>query len=495
MRYLLNSELMQQADHFTIEEKGITALELMERAASECVRALEEWPLSISYVCVVCGTGNNGGDGFAIARMLRKKGIRVQAYLIGEESRCTQETRQQIKEYLKCGGVIEKHLTQGDFDVVIDALFGVGLNREVKGQYALAIEHMNASKGFKLAVDIPSGICADNGAVMGIAFHSDATVTFQVSKIGLEFYPGKEYGGKVRIVDIGIFTTNQQSAPEALCIYEDREYNLLWPRRPADSNKGTFGKVLIIAGSKGMSGAAYLCAKAAYFTGAGVIQIYTPEDNRVILQTLLPEAIIKTYDFFDEGELVHLLKWANIVSVGSGMSTSEKAWKLLKAVMERVEVPCLVDADGLNLLAEHKRYLESLPHKNFVFTPHMKEMERLTDESIEALRQRKVSLLRKFVEEKKVTCVLKDSTTIIASSSRKICMNTTGNAAMAKAGAGDVLAGIITGLMAQGLSCYDAGVLGAYIHGKAGDAAREARGNYSVMASDLISFISTAMTI
>lgn len=493
MRYLLNSELMKQADQFTIEEKGVPSLELMERAARQCVEYIKKRQLDNSNVCIICGTGNNGGDGFAIARLLRAAGAQVKAVLVGEEDKCSEETVSQIKSYRSAGGTVIPYFEKGNYSLIIDALFGIGLSREVKGQYASVIEDMNGSRGFKLAVDIPSGICGDSGVVMGTAFMTDATVTFQVEKTGMAFYPGKEYAGQVTVVDIGIDVESQIRQMSALSVGEAEDYQALLPNRSEDANKGTYGKVLLIAGSKGMSGAAYLAAKAAYKVGAGLVQIYTAEENRVILQMLLPEAIIKTYDFFDEGELIHLLRWADIVSIGSGTGTGEKAWKLLKCVLENAQVPCVIDADGLNLLAEHKKYIGRLPHGNFIFTPHMKEMERLTGIPIAAIKTDRISILKEFTEKYGMTCILKDSRTVTASPEKLPILNITGNQALAKAGSGDVLAGITAGLLAQGLSCHTAAVLAAYLHGKAGDFAREDLGIYSVMASDLMDYISMAM--
>ncbi|BDF04633.1 NAD(P)H-hydrate dehydratase [[Clostridium] hylemonae] len=493
MKYLLNASQMKRADEYTTGRLRISSLELMERAAAGCVDHMEESGLDLTNVCVVCGTGNNGGDGFAAARMLTEKGHRATAVLCGEEEHCTKETKEQIKRLRQTGAAITTEFREDSYSVVIDALFGVGLNREIEGKRRELIDAMNRSGGFKLAVDIPSGVCADSGAVMGTAFRADATVTFQEMKLGLELYPGKEYAGKTVTVDIGIDTSEIKKEKDAAFTYECSEYKSLLPVRRADSNKGTYGRVLVIAGSRGMSGAAYLNARAAYAAGAGLVQIYTSEDNRVILQTQLPEAIIRTYDFYDEVELLKLLNWADVVSVGSGIGTSDKSRKILRTVMENVEVPCVIDADGLNLIADHKKYLDRLRHENFIFTPHMKEMSRMTGKDIPQLRARRIEILREFAEEYSVTCVLKDARTVTMPAGGRPYVNLSGNASMAKAGSGDVLAGIIAGLLAQGLDLTDAAVLGTYLHGRAGELASRDKGSYSVMASDLIEYTGRAM--
>lgn len=493
MKYLLNASQMKAADRHTTEQLHVPSLELMERAAAGCVTYMEESRIDLTDVCVICGQGNNGGDGFAAARMLTEKGHKVTAVLVGEEEHCTEETKEQMRRLKQAGGRITAEFEETGHSLVVDALFGVGLSRDIEGKYKELIEAMNRAEGFKLAVDIPSGICADNGCVMGTAFRADATVTFQERKLGLEMYPGRDYAGTVVTVDIGIDTSEVKKDSETAFTHEDREYRNLLPERPADSNKGTYGKVLIIAGSKGMSGAAYLNARAAYMAGAGLVQIYTSEDNRVILQTLLPEAIVKTYDFYDEVELLKLLSWADVVSVGSGIGTGDKSRKILRTVMENVEVPCVIDADGLNLIADHKRYLERLNHEQFIFTPHMKEMSRMTGVEIPELKARRMEILRQFVEEYGITCILKDARTVTMSKGEQPYVNLSGNSSMAKAGSGDVLAGVTAGLLAQRLNLTNAARLSTYLHGRAGDLAVRDKGSYSVMASDLIEYLGKAM--
>lgn len=497
MRYLLDSKLMKEADQFTIEQKGVSAMVLMEQAAKQCVRYLKELKekavVHFSNICIVCGTGNNGGDGFAIARLLIKEGVPVTAVLVGERSKCTKETSDQIEMLEQCGSNVQVTFPEQKIDIIVDALFGVGLNRNVAGAYAKAIKWMNDAAGFKLAVDIPSGISADTGCIMGTAFRADATVTIQEQKLGMECYPGKEYAGVVLIRNIGIESRKQKKSLRAVVIPEASEYTALLPVRKEDSNKGTYGKLLLIAGSKGMAGAAYLSAKAAYHTGTGLVTIYTPEENRLILQTLLPDAIITTYDTFDKGEIIRLLRWADVVTIGPGIGMSERSKKLLVTVLECAEIPCVVDADGLNLLAENPKYRRYLSQGAFVLTPHIKEMSRLTNIEIAQLKQERFTILKDYVNAYIVTCVLKDSRTLIASPNAQVCMNTTGNCAMAKAGAGDVLSGIIAGLLAQGVSCREAGILGTYLHGAAGDKARAEKGSYSVMAEDLITYLSDVM--
>ena len=494
MQLWVNAAQMKAADQYTIQKLGVPSLELMEHAAQACVQVLEDEKVDLSHVCVVCGSGNNGGDGFAIARILQNNRYSVETFCVGNPEHYTEETQEQMHRLQECGGKITYGMPQEDsYSVVIDSVFGVGLSRKVEGRYRQVIEQMNRMRGTKFAVDIPSGLSATTGCILGCAFKADYTVTFQLKKIGLELSQGRTMAGRVIVPDIGISTDSICEDQEIVRTAGKDIYRKMLPDRPEDSNKGTYGRLLVIAGSKGMAGAAYLNAHAAYMTGAGLVRIYTSSDNREILQTLLPEAIITTYEEYNKEELLSLLTWADGVCIGSGLGMSRLSEKILKTVIEYVKVPCLIDADGLNLLAENKNYLNQMAERRFVITPHMKEMSRLTGISVEELKADRIQILKDFISRYRITCVLKDSRTLIASKEKGIRMNLTGNSAMAKAGSGDVLAGVISGWMVQGKEAEDAAELGTYIHGLSGDLAKFEKGVYSVMARDLIEYISKAL--
>ena len=494
MQLWVNAAQMKAADQYTIQKLGVPSLELMEHAAQACVQVLEDEKVDLSHVCVVCGSGNNGGDGFAIARILQNNRYSVETFCVGNPEHYTEETQEQMHRLQECGGKITYGMPQEDsYSVVIDAVFGVGLSRKVEGRYRQVIEQMNRMRGTKFAVDIPSGLSATTGCILGCAFKADYTVTFQLKKIGLELSQGRTMAGKVIVPDIGISTDSICEDQEIVRTAGKDIYRKMLPDRPEDSNKGTYGRLLVIAGSKGMAGAAYLNAHAAYMTGAGLVRIYTSSDNREILQTLLPEAIVTTYEEYNKEELLSLLTWADSVCIGSGLGMSRLSEKILKTVIEYVKVPCLIDADGLNLLAENKNYLNQMAERRFVITPHMKEMSRLTGTPVEELKADRIQILKDFISRYRITCVLKDSRTLIASEEKGIRMNLTGNSAMAKAGSGDVLAGVISGWMVQEKEAEDAAELGTYIHGLSGDLAKFEKGVYSVMARDLIEYISKAL--
>ena len=494
MQLWVNAAQMKAADQYTIQKLGVPSLELMEHAAQACVQVLEDEKVDLSHVCVVCGSGNNGGDGFAIARILQNNRYSVETFCVGNPEHYTEETQEQMHRLQECGGKITYGMPQEDsYSVVIDAVFGVGLSRKVEGRYRQVIEQMNRMRGTKFAVDIPSGLSATTGCILGCAFKADYTVTFQLKKIGLELSQGRTMAGRVIVPDIGISTDSICEDQEIVRTAGKDIYRKMLPDRPEDSNKGTYGRLLVIAGSKGMAGAAYLNAHAAYMTGAGLVRIYTSSDNREILQTLLPEAIITTYEEYNKEELLSLLTWADGVCIGSGLGMSRLSEKILKTVIEYVKVPCLIDADGLNLLAENNNYLNQMAERRFVITPHMKEMSRLTGTPVEELKADRIQILKDFILRYRITCVLKDSRTLIASEEKGIRMNLTGNSAMAKAGSGDVLAGVISGWMVQGQEAEDVAELGTYIHGLSGDLAKFEKGVYSVMARDLIEYISKAL--
>lgn len=485
MQYLPNGEQMKRADEYTIRTLGVPSLFLMERAAAACVKEIQKRGHDLKHICVVCGSGNNGGDGLAIGRMLAQEGLKVTAVMAGQESHMTDETLYQKKRFEESGGILSDRFGNEEYSIIIDALFGVGLSREISGKYEALLRDMNEKKAVKVAVDIPSGICAGTGAVLGTAFSADYTVTFQAEKLGLVLYPGKKYAGEVITADIGISEDPFREDKEVACALQLQDYRNLLPERNEESHKGSFGKVLLIAGSRGMSGAAYLNALAAYRMGAGLVRIYTVEENRAVLQSQLPEAIVTAYERYDEEEVKELLAWADVVGIGSGIGIGKTAESIFRQVMRDVEIPCVVDADGLNLMAAHRERTECPVGKKIVLTPHIKEFSRLTGKEVAKIKEDRAKALREFTEDVHMTCILKDARTLTLASGGRICVNCSGSAAMAKAGAGDVLAGIVTALLAQGLACEEAAALGAYLHGCAGEMAAEEKGLYSILAREI----------
>ncbi len=483
---------MKEADAYTIQNVGIPSLVLMERAALGVVEAMEQGRIHTGRALVVCGSGNNGGDGFAVARLLRERGGRADVLFAGRDESMSEECRLQREIAHNCGVGICTTYPDCEYSVIIDAVFGVGLSRKIEGRYKDVIEWMNRQPAEKVAVDIPSGICSVSGKVLGAACRADLTVALACEKLGCALFPGSAYAGRVVTAQIGIPPSFFQNDPGVCFTYEKEDLAGLLPARPADSHKGSYGKVLMITGSSSMAGAAFLSAAAAYTAGAGLVRVYTDRQNRPILQELLPEAVISDYAGYDEKELDSLLDWADVVCIGCGLGTGEVSERVFLHTVGAVKVPCVIDADGINLLSRHMDRLGEIDAP-VVLTPHMKEMSRMTGRSVEELSENRMEAVREFTRKYQVVCALKDSRTIVASEGERTFVNLAGNSAMAKAGAGDVLAGVITGLLAQGKSPFAGASLGVWLHALGGDEAKAAKGAYSVLARDLMEGIQTCM--
>lgn len=487
MKYLVNSHEMRQYDNNTSEVLGVPSLLLMEQAALAACEEIEKENIGTEPVLIVCGTGNNGGDGQAIARMLFLRGYHVEVALVGDEKRATDQNKKQ-QEILKAYGVpLYKEIPANkEYQMIVDAVFGVGLTRKIEGAYRSVIEKMNAMTGRKIAIDIPSGVSADDGAILGVAFEADKTITFAFDKIGLHLWPGQVSTGKIIIKEIGITERSFLEQKPVVMALEDSDLQPL-TIRPSHSNKGTFGKLLIIAGSVNMAGAAILAGKSAYSLGCGLVRILTPEENRVIIQTALPEAILTTYSSKEaETDIVKdAVAWADVVLIGPGLGTCEVSEVILKQVLGNVTVPIVLDADALNLVAKDVNVLKR-PHTEMVVTPHLGEMSRLTGDNVAFLQTRLLDTAKDFANTYNVTCVLKDERTITSIPHGNTFLNLSGNAGMATAGSGDVLSGMIGGIMAQGYSSEKAAPLAVYLHGAAGDSMIKETGKAGLLASDLI---------
>ena len=509
MRYLVTAEEMRRYDANTIETLGIPGMVLMERAAlaaRDTVLRLQKERLQVDCsgagitALILTGMGNNGGDGLALARLLAEKNITVTVWCVGDEAKASAQWKQQrhILKHYEVRFVSEPKA--GEYTVLVDALFGVGLSREVTGIYAEAIEHFNSLKGYRLALDVPSGLCSDTGKVLGCAVKADRTITFGFGKRGLYLYPGCSYAGEIEVADIGISANSfLKDPPGMVCLDKTEDITRWMPARDSAGNKGSFGKVLLVAGSKGMAGAAVLSARAAYRVGAGMVKVLTDESNRVILQESVPEALYGTYADLEEG-----LGWADVIAVGPGLGKSEGAYHVLERVIAGSDKPLIIDADGLNLLAEHLElqrlladatglraggmHTELYTQRQVILTPHVGELARLTGLSVGQLKERLWEHGMALAGKLHVIVVAKDARTFTCAVDRPVCMNIYGNSGMATAGSGDVLTGILAGLWAQSGEAGDGfhtACLGVHIHAGAGDLAAAARGEHGCMAGDM----------
>lgn len=514
--YLVTASQMKRYDTNTIEKCHIPALVLMERSALVTVEELRRVCGNHPYrVLVVAGGGNNGGDGLAVGRILMLEGCHVTYVLLGDGKKCSPETARQADIVRAYQAQIFSTIQDGEYDIVIDAIFGIGLSRQVEGAHRSAIEWINNSGAYICSVDIPSGIQADTGEVMECAVHADLTVTYGFYKVGHVLYPGAAYAGKLICRQMGIDTYSFMGTEPYWYTHIGTDAMLLPHRRP-DGNKGTFGKVLVIAGNRDIAGAAMLAAKSAFRTGAGMVKMVTAIENRAIIQQYVPEAMILSYGAERQGhedsagafyeqrfmeELKEAETWADVILVGPGIGTAQHARELLKFCLSESSLALVIDADGLNILARDKELRQALASRQemdrtVILTPHIGEFARLYGCSIAQVKKHLTDYPLELSRRLHCTVVCKDARTIVVCPEGKHgYINTTGNSGMATAGSGDVLAGMVSGLLAQGMSGFEAAVAGVCLHGTAGDLAAEKKTEASVMAGDIIDNIPDALLL
>ena len=525
-QYVVSASEMKRYDANTIEKYHMPSLLLMERAALVTVEEIERARGTKSCrALVVAGCGNNGGDGLAVGRLLMLQGYEVACVLLGSEEKCTEETARQIAILREYGvrffstmqeseydiiSAQEKQAARSGicFDIVIDAIFGVGLSRPVEGLYRDAIEWINQSGAYVCSVDIPSGVNADTGAVMGCAVRADLTVTYGFRKLGHLLYPGTEYAGVLACRRMGIDERSFLGEEPFWYTHVGRDSVLLPERRP-DGNKGTFGKALLIVGNSRIAGAAMMAVKSTFRIGAGMVKAVTAAENKEALQQYVPEAMMLTYSedvFTGDGsspekqedfmrELKEAESWADCILIGCGIGMGRQAQALLRFSISESNLPLIIDADGLNLLAQDKSLKETVAEcagrgRTIILTPHLGEFARLYGCTTAHAKEHLTEYPRRLAGELRCIVVCKDARTVVVwHDGRQGYVNMTGNAGMATAGSGDVLAGMITGLVAQGMSGADAAVTGVYFHGMAGDLAAQRETEVSMTAVDIIDHI------
>lgn len=506
---ILTAEQMRRCDQQTIDA-GTPSRVLMERAAAALVHELDAHTelFPAGQTLVLCGGGNNGGDGFAAARLLttgtgcapRPVAVLYLGQLTPEgtpdPSRMSEECARQYRLAVEAGLPVyppeELETLLPACRSVIDAVFGIGLERPVTGRIAAVFQQIAQAGLPVLAADIPSGVSANTGECLGRPLPARLTVTMQALKPGLLLYPGAELCGRRIVADLGIQIT---AAPHPYAYLADGQLlsSVLAPRRRR-TNKGDYGRLALVCGSVGMAGAAIFAASAALRTGVGLARVVTPEDNRIILQTTLPEAVLTLYD-----RELPALPPADGYVVGCGLGRSEAALRLLTLVLsDPTPAPLVLDADALNLLAEHPELWQSPrltdPHRRVVLTPHPAEMARLTGLPVADILRELPRVAGKLATQRGVTVVLKDAHTVIASPDGELYISTAGNAGMATGGTGDVLAGVIGSLLVQDRDRLSAGELsvaaiaaaGVYLHGAAGDRCAAQLGEWGMLPSDLI---------
>jgi NAD(P)H-hydrate epimerase len=490
---------------------GLVLMELAGKAAAEHVFHL--WQKEGGQIVVLCGQGNNGGDGFVIARYLHLWQVPVSVYQIEStkekassarnESAINKSILQKLDltiNDINAGAMESLHECLQDAGVVVDALLGTGLDRNVEGLYKQAIEAANDSPAPIVAVDIPSGVNSDTGQVLGSAIAACETVTFGYLKSGLLCYPGAELAGQLHIVDIGLPNVDDASTDdEVQCWLSNANFVASHlPYRAADSNKGTFGNLLTIAGSFEFRGAAHLCGISGLRTGAGLSIVATakslipslPADE--VIYKGIEETAAQSISSKAIEELTKQLEKTKSVVLGPGLSMDPDTVKFVHDFIKKLNKPSVIDADALNAIAKDTKVLPG-DCRHFVFTPHPKELARLTGLTVEAIQANRLQAAHDAACKFNAIVVLKGAHTVIASPDNRLHINPTGNAGMATAGSGDVLSGIIGALLAQGLEPFEAAICGVYLHGAAGDLAAEQLGDAGLVAGDIASMVPRAI--
>lgn len=503
MRIVTNKEI-KEIDKWAAKKLGIPGSVLMENAGRGCVNVLEEYfNLENLAVLIICGKGNNGGDGFVIARHLQNRGSFVKIVLIGRgvnlkgdallNYKLAKKAHLEIHETINITK-IKKIACSFNPDLIVDAIFGTGFTGPVKGIYASLINMINDSEKFVFSVDIPSGVNADDGQFNKTSIIADATATMCLPKCGNYLYPGRELCGDLYVVDIGIPYNLIDNGFPRIIQFND-VFQSMPPRLP-DGNKGTFGNILVIAGARGFSGAAAMTALSAMKVGAGLVKLAAPRSIMGSLEAKLLE-IVKIPLSETKNETIspaaiddllpHLIK-ADVVVIGPGITTDPATAKFLFDFLPKVTAPMVIDADAINILAKKIDFLKKL-HAPFILTPHPGELSRIVKISPEKINSTRLNLAPKLAKELSGVLVLKGAPTIIASPDDESYVNPTGNSGLASAGSGDVLVGMISGFLAQHLSLTGASILGVFLHGLCADLAMERSNEYSLTAEDLIDYI------
>ncbi len=510
---IVTAEQMRALDHRTITEAHVPSLTLMERAGAGVVSHLEAWygPLAGKSIVILCGKGNNGGDGFVIGRLLRRKKARTHVVLLASPVELSRDAKTMYQRFQRAAGPsaitrpadvegIQRRLA--GCDIVVDAILGTGLSTLVTDLYRDAINAINAAARPTVAVDLPSGLHADTGTVLGAAVRADLTVTFGLPKAGLYCGAGIDCAGAVRLVDIGIPASFVDAVGSRLLLLTGTAAHAALPARRPSSHKGTYGHVGIIAGSVGKTGAAAMAALAALRIGTGLVTAAVPSSVNDILEAKLLEAMTlpmpetKARTFARSG-LDRLLAFAgarDAVAIGPGLTTHPETVDLVQEFVKRIDKPCVLDADALNALAGKASLLTEC-RRPPIITPHPGEMARLEAEATtQSVNDDRLGTATRFARERGVFVILKGARTVIARPDGVAAICPTGNPGMATAGTGDILTGMVAGLLAQGLAPWNAACTATYFHGLAGDLAARQLGQAGMIARDLIQHIPHALT-
>ena len=509
---IVTATQMRTLDHRTITEAQVPGPVLMERAGAGAANFIQHrfGPLRGKSITILCGKGNNGGDGLVVARLLRQLHARVTVLLLAPATDLSRDAIVMYRRWLRAGGKSSTREFRSSeqakpilvsSDLIVDALLGTGLSATVTGAYREAIQLMNQAGRPIIAIDIPSGIHSDNGTILGQAVRATATVTFGLPKLGLYVGPGIDHAGTIHVVDIGIPTAYTDALDTRIILVTNEQVAKALPPRPTSSHKGTYGHAGILAGSVGKTGAAALAARAALRMGTGLVTVAVPSSVNDVLEAKLleamtmplPETKARTLARSGFDRVLAFMQARTAIAIGPGLSTHPETVELIQSLMKHLDRPTVLDADALNALASRASLLTECKTPP-ILTPHPGEMARLeveaTSQSVNADR---IGTAKRFARERGVFLVLKGARTVIARPDGLLAICPTGNPGMATAGTGDVLTGMIVGLLAQGVQSWEAACAATYLHGAAGDLAAQQLGQAGMLAGDLIAHIPYAL--
>ena len=494
---ILSGKQFNEWDKYTMQHSGISAIDLMERAAQTCCQWLRDQHLVPGSFSIFCGKGNNGGDGLAIARMLIESGSKVTIYIPESKKKGTHEFEinfqrlQSISGNIIFVGSLTKLSPIAKEDIIIDALFGTGLHSPVDGISGSLIDHINSCRNNIISIDVPSGLYIDETSMGNKIVRATETISFQAGKLAFYVAENSEITGNITILDIGLLKDYASDNSE---VFSEMDFPLLsniYKPRKQFTHKGNYGFACIIAGGKGMMGAAVLATRACLKGGSGKVTCICPETGTVILQVSAPEAMVRSSGKNAIKVLPDLTAY-NAIGIGPGLGIKDSHKKLLKQLFVTFTSPIVIDADALNVIAQDKSILSSIP-ANSILTPHPKEFDNLFGESANDFDR--IAKARDIARECSIYIILKGHKTLIACPNGKAYFNSTGNAGMATGGSGDVLTGLLTSLLAQGYSSSEASMLGVYLHGVAGDICAEEMSQEAMIAGNIIDHFGDAFMI
>ena len=498
MKKILTSKQIHDVDAYTIANEPVPSIDLMERASSAVADQIIRMSTYGRRVLVFAGPGGNGGDALAVARMLARCGYQVEAYLFNLKGRMSADCRTNKERLVSSPNIAFHEVTSDAFvlpqvstdDVIVDGLFGTGLSSPLSGGYAAAVDCINSSGAKVVSIDVPSGLMTEDNSLNDLSHvvRASVTLTFQFMKLSFLFAEHEQLVGDVRLLDIQLIDPNTAVTSTPYYIYEGCDAAETLKPRSKFSHKGTFGHACLVAGKRGMAGAAVMAAKACMRSGVGKLTVHTSAGNLLPLQCVVPEAILDIEES-DQFATPFVSCQYNALAIGPGIGTGSITAMAMEQQLKDADAPMVLDADALNLLAANPQLIKSIPHGS-ILTPHKKELRGLIGETLDSLTE--LQLTREFARANGLYIVIKGANTATVTPEGNVYFNSTGNAGMATAGSGDVLTGVILSFLAQGYSPLHAATLGVYVHGLAGDLAAETLSEEGMIATDIINYLPSA---